>query len=172
MIGSRFISDPKMMVYDWAKAHLPQTAQLETTAFLPNWQVLFSDGLTISNIPMITGRTPYFSDQLNSNNKKVLNQILQYEGKDDIHWFTRNELFKRKPDYIVINSLHYEYFFRSVHMQANYPTILSYYQYLLNEETEYKIVFDETTAPSPWYIYPKNVDFLYNRVTVLKRSVQ
>ena len=77
---------------------------------------------------------------------------------------------KRKPDYIVVNSLYYNRFIEPGLKRDLYPTITNYFQQLLAEQYLYKIVFDEESKHAPKWVYPHEIDFLYNRVTIFARK--
>jgi hypothetical protein len=45
-----------------------------------------------------------------------------------------------------------------------------YFQKLLGGQYPYKIVFDQESKHAPQWVYPHDIDFLYNRVTILRRE--
>ncbi len=73
----------------------------------------------------------------------------------------------RKPEYIAVNSLYYDRFIDGP-SGGHYPVIKQFFEDLLDEKYPYKIVFDEETKKYfPW-LYPREIDFLRNRMTILK----
>jgi hypothetical protein len=76
---------------------------------------------------------------------------------------------KRKPDFIAMNSLYYNRFIEPGLKRDLYLTMTNYFEQLLAEQYAYKIVFDEESKHAPFWVYPHEIDFLHNRVTVLAR---
>ena len=77
---------------------------------------------------------------------------------------------QRRPDFIALNSLYYDRFTEPGLKQDLYPTMKDYFQRLLGGQYPYKIVFDEESIHAPTWVYPYEIDFLYNRVTILARE--
>jgi hypothetical protein len=77
---------------------------------------------------------------------------------------------KRKPDFVAFNSLYYNRFTEPGLKQDLYPTMNNYFKQLLAEQYPYKIVYNEESKHAPGWVYPHEIDFLYNRVTILARK--
>ena len=69
-----------------------------------------------------------------------------------------------------LNSLYYDRFIEPGLKQDLYPTMKDYFQKLLSEQYPYKIVFEEESKHAPTWVYPREIDFLYNRVTILAKE--
>jgi hypothetical protein len=87
--------------------------------------------------------------------------VAEKEGYPDQGLFTAAALKKRNPDYIVAYSMDY-----------NVPggTVRRYYGELLGGKFPYAIVFDGETPPAPAWIYPRTIDMLRGRITILQRK--
>jgi hypothetical protein len=77
---------------------------------------------------------------------------------------------KRKPDYIVLDSLYYQRFIQPGIRRDLYPSMYEYFDTLLSEQLSYTIVFDQESSDGPSWIYPRDIDFIHNRLTILASS--
>ena len=91
---------------------------------------------------------------------------LERREHDHVEWFTKDALNNRKPDFIAVDSLYYQRFFDN----EEYPEMRLYFRSLLGERFNYCIVFDHRSPDYPEWVYPKNIDFLKNRIVILKRK--
>jgi hypothetical protein len=99
--------------------------------------------------------------KLFGDNKWVAGKITDVEGEVNDADFTVDALEKRNPEYVALDSNAYH--------GAVDEVVKAYFAGLLDGSYPYKIVFDLETAPSPGWLYPKEIDFLDNRITILKR---
>jgi hypothetical protein len=83
------------------------------------------------------------------------------ERNPDQGLFTAAALEKRNPNYISIYSLDY-------HVPGE--TVRRYYGDLLSGKFPYAIVFDAETPRASAWIYPRRIDFLRGRITILQRK--
>jgi hypothetical protein len=88
-------------------------------------------------------------------------EITDKEGDVNDADFTLEALEKRNPEYVALDS--------NAYRGAVDEVVKTYFASLLNGSYPYQIVFDLETAPSPGWLYPKDIDFLNNRITILKR---
>jgi len=68
---------------------------------------------------------------------------------------------------IAVNSIDYARF--EGRLGQLYPEMTSFYTRLLAGELGYRPVFDQQSRPAPRLLYPRNIDFLDNRMVVLAR---
>jgi hypothetical protein len=87
--------------------------------------------------------------------------VAEREGHADQALFTAAALSKRNPNYIAIYSLDYK---------VPSETVRRYYGDLLAGNFPYAIAFDGETLPAPAWIYPRTIDFLQGRITILERK--
>jgi len=130
---------------------------------VPNWSRL--DGVEFRDVrfPFVSGRKRLF-DTIFARDDKTLEKIKRFEPpNEDVGWYTGEALYKRSPDYVAVDSLYYERFLGN----AYYPGIERFFTDLLNGKYPYRIVYDRKTPPVPRWIYPKDIDFLENRLTIL-----
>src|SRR5262249_15203985 len=84
----------------------------------------------------------------------------EYEGEADERLFTLDALEKRKPQLITVYSSDYE---------VPSPLVRKYYSDLLAERFPYDIAFDADSKEPPRWVYPRDIDFLRGRITILIR---
>jgi hypothetical protein len=94
----------------------------------------------------------------------------QADADADVAWFTPDALAERAPDYVVVSSLLYGRFVTPGRRRELYPEMYAFFAALLAGETPYRIVFDERTDPVAAIAYPRAIDFLDNRATILQRD--
>jgi hypothetical protein len=87
--------------------------------------------------------------------------VAEKEGHAEEALFTTAALRKRNPNYIAIYSLDYK---------VPSETVRRYYGDLLVGNLPYAIKFDAETPPAPAWIYPRTIDFLQGRITILQRK--
>ena len=165
-IGNRFLEDPRMQAQVWVKAKIPEHRSIEFTSYSPDFNKIIN--LETRKMPLIGGRIrllkPLFTEDL-----RVRERMAQTERLQDESWYSLERLMIRQPEYIAINSLYYERFIESK-VGDLYPSIKEFFVELIGEKYPYKIVFDrESERPPPW-VYPQEIDFLHNRMTILKRE--
>ena len=70
----------------------------------------------------------------------------------------------------MVDSLYYSRFLEDRRAGKAYSEIGEFFVQLLQERLGYRIVFDRTSSDAPWWAYPGEIDFLYNRIVILERS--
>lgn len=169
-VGKRFLDDPRMKAHGWVKNNIPNRATIEVSPYTPNWK-LINPTLNLIKTPQLTGREVAFHYYL-KNNKSML-KILKQKGDsdflDNVKWFSYEELIKRNPDFIAIDSLYYERFLKE-DGEKYYPTVFTFFNNLLKEKYPYKIIFDSSTKPTHRWLYPKTINSLNNRLIILTKT--
>jgi len=169
-VGSRFLDDPRTNVLSWAKKNIPQNSSIERDHYTPSLLENSGKNLKETITPHVSGRERIFA-QIFPNNAFIVGSEADRKSEDQqVAFYSLQELMKRKPDYIAVNSLYYNRFIEPGLKRDLYPTITNYFQQLLAEQYLYKIVFDEESKHAPKWVYPHEIDFLYNRVTIFARK--
>lgn len=115
-------------------------------------------GTTDLRLPHVHGRVELFQKIFPG---WVQRYAAEKEGNPDKALFTAAALQKRHPNYISVYS--WDYLVPS-------ETVRRYYCDLLAGKFPYEIVFDAETPHVPVWIYPRTIDFLDGRITILQRK--
>jgi hypothetical protein len=169
-VGSRFLNDPRTNVVSWSKENIPQNSSIERDHYTPSFLENSGKNLKETITPHVSGRERIFA-QIFHNDPFVVGSEADRKSEDQqVASYSLQELIKREPDFIAINSLYYNRFIEPGLKRDFYPTMNNYFQQLLAGQYPYKIVFDEESKHAPKWVYPHEIDFLYNRVTILARK--
>jgi len=176
LVGKRFNDDPRLKAQLWMVKNVPRESVIESSATSPRWSKLPNfDAHEVdlgepdrSGPPagdMIDLRLPHVSGRLELFRKvfpkSVQPLVAENESNPDQELFTAAALEKRNPDYISVYSPDY---------RVPNETVRRYYGDLLTGKLPYTIVFDgETPRVSAW-IYPRTIDSLSGRITILQRK--
>jgi hypothetical protein len=76
------------------------------------------------------------------------------------------------PDFISVNSIYYNRFLDGGDIGELYPNIRAFFEFLLKKNEQYEIVFDESAVIPPIFAYPREIDCLNSRITILKKNEQ
>jgi hypothetical protein len=176
VVGKRFNNDPRMKAQLWMVKNVPPGSVIESSGTCPHWSKLPNFDASEINLgrpdrrsppareiidlrlPLMPGRVELF--------RKVFPEwvqplVAEKEGNPDQGLFTAAALEKRNPDYITIYSLDYK---------VPGETVRRYYGDLLTGKFPYAIVFDADTPRAPKWIYPRTIDHLRGRITILRRK--
>jgi Dolichyl-phosphate-mannose-protein mannosyltransferase len=176
LVGRRFNNDPRMKAQLWMVKNVPPGSVIESSGTCPHWSKLpnFDASeinlgrpdrrsppareITDLRLPLIPGRVELF--------RKVFPEwvqplVAEKEGNPDQGLFTAAALEKRNPDYITVYSLDY---------RVPGETVRRYYGDVLAGKFPYAIVFDADTPRTPKWIYPRTIDHLRGRITILQRK--
>jgi Dolichyl-phosphate-mannose-protein mannosyltransferase len=176
LVGKRFNDDPRMKAQLWIVKNVPRGSVIESSGTCPHWSKLPNfdaseinlgrpdrpnppvRDITDLRLPLMPGRVELF--------RKVFPEwvqplVAEKEGNPDQGLFAAAALEKRKPNYITIYSLDYK---------VPGETVRIYYGDLLAGKFPYAIVFDADTPRTPKWIYPRTIDHLRGRITILQRK--
>lgn len=177
LVGKRFNNDPRMKAQLWMLKNVPRGGVIESSGTCPHWSKLPNfdareinlgrpdrpippaRDITDLRLPNMPGRVELF--------RKVFPEWVQplaaeKEGNPDQGLFTAAALEKRNPNYITIYSLDY---------RVPGEMVRKYYGDLLAGKFPYAIVFDANTPRAPKWIYPRTIDHLRGRITILQRKI-
>jgi hypothetical protein len=168
-VGSRFLHDPRTHLLSWAKKNIPENSFVEIDPYTPSLTDSERKNLKETATPNVSGRERIFARAFNNDPFIVGTEDLKKE-EERVAWYSLPQLLKRKPEFMGLNSLYYDRFIEPGLKQDLYPTMKDYFQKLLSEQYPYKIVFEEESKHAPTWVYPREIDFLYNRVTILAKE--
>jgi hypothetical protein len=176
LVGKRFNDDPRLKAQLWMVKNVPPGSVIESSGTCPHWSQLpnfdaheIHLGRTDEAIPpardIIDLRLPHMPGRVELFSKVfpdwVQPLVAEKEGHPDQGLFTAATLKKRNPDYIAVYSLDYD---------VRGETVSRYYGDLLTGKFPYAIVFDSEVQAVPSWIYPRTIDFLRGRITILQRK--
>jgi hypothetical protein len=159
-VGVRFNDDPRMAAQTWVRTHIANGASIESTQSCSNWNRLPGVRLDMRPAPNSNARGALFA-KLFGGNAWVTNSLEEREGHVNEADFTPAALQARNPEYVAVDSAVYDYL-------APGP-VQAYFMDLLAERYPYRVVFDLASPAIPGWIYPREIDFLRNRITILQR---
>jgi len=176
LVGKRFNNDPRMKAQLWIVKNVPRGSVIESSGTCPHWSKLPdfdaseinlgrpgrpsppARDITDLRLPLMPGRVELFRKTFP---EWVQPLIAEKEGNPDQGLFTAAALEKRNPNYITIYSADY---------RVPSETVRRYYGDLLTAKFPYAIVFDADTPRAPKWIYPRTIDHLRGRITILQRK--
>jgi hypothetical protein len=172
-VGKRFTEDPRMQAQAWVQANVPANSSVESSAYTPNWNAL--DGVKVEDqrMPFVTGRRKLF-EELFKDDPWLLSMIRKREGteqeeQEKLKWYSISALTERNPDYVVAGSIYYNRFSQPV-FEQRYPSVKQFFSTLVEAASPYKVVFDQASEKPPFWVYPREIDWVDNRITILERS--
>ncbi len=156
----RFLSDPRMRAQIFAMKEFPTGATIENS-YAPRWDHIPGIRVRIATLPCATGRAGTFG-KIFGNNEVIRKGIEQYEVADyPADTFTEAGIAKRNPDYVCFSNQVFQF--------SGDNDAQRFYAALDREEFGYKKVFDGMWMPRIPWTYPSHVDFLVERLVILKR---
>lgn len=166
-VGKRFLEDPRMDAQVWVRENVPRGSVIESTRYVPGWNLVPGMEVVDVRMPHITGRRGLFEDLL-AGNEWVENTIadIEVETEGQLAWFSEDALVEREPDFVAINSIYYSRFIGNPY----YPSIEEFFSKLLNEDTAYRIRYQRHTEEVPLWLYPQHIDALANIMTILEKG--
>ena len=167
-VGYRLVSDPRMEAQIWVSKNVAPGSIVESTSFSPRWSRLPDVTITSVRMPRVSGRAKVFSRQL-SNNELVLDKLNIDADERNVSWYNVDELGRRNPDYLALNSGSYDRFLSGFAAQ-DYPEIRAFFEQALAEQSGYRIVFDMTKEEPLKFVYPRQIQFISSRMTILRRE--
>lgn len=169
-VGWRFLDDPRLRAETWIKENMQVGSTVEKDMYSPTWMYLPEVRADVTVMPFVTGRERLFEVLFPNNVFINGTEADQKKADQDVAWFTEPELYQRHPDYVVIDSLYYQRFMDSGIRRDLYPSMYEYFDSLLQNKYAYHIVFDQESHDVPGWVYPKDIDFTHNRVTIFART--
>jgi 4-amino-4-deoxy-L-arabinose transferase-like glycosyltransferase len=167
-VGKRVLDDPRARAEIWVKENVSTGSSIESDIYSPPWHDIVEAQVTI--MPFVTGRERLFAVLFPGNTFINGTAEDRHRAEERITWFSEEELMKRNPDYVVLDSLYYQRFIQPGIRRELYPSMYEFFVSLLSEQSSYIIVFDQESEDVPAWIYPQDIDFIHNRLTILASS--
>jgi hypothetical protein len=167
-VGKRFREDPRTAAQVWVANNVQRPSSMEISPYTPRFEKVAA-GIQTRAMPMISGRSKRFERQF-TEQAWLAERLRMMRQRDDARasWFSRDGLLRRNPEYVAANSFYYS---RFEGLRHDYPGVHRFFDELLTEEYGYRIVFDQEGPDAPRWAYPRHIDFLRNRMVLLKRKV-
>jgi hypothetical protein len=166
-VGRRFLDDPRLQAETWVKENMPTGSSVEKDIYSPSWMYMPEVQAKVTVMPFVTGRERLFEVLFPDTAFINGTEGDRLRAEEKIAWFSEEKLMRRSPDYIVVDSLYYQRFIQPGIRHDLYPSMYDYFDALLSEKFSYHIVFDQESKKVPAWVYPKDIDFTHNRVTIL-----
>jgi hypothetical protein len=158
--GLRFAKDPRMEAVAWVSTNVPVGATIENS-YAPDWRRIPEKKYNVKQIPAATGRTELFTKIL-GNQKTIREGLDRFESRYASNTFQEAGLASRKPDFVAFTTQVFEW--------SGDDDAQRFYAGLDREEFGYAKVF-EKQARERWPLsYPVRIDFLVDRMVILKRQ--
>jgi hypothetical protein len=168
-VGFRFLEDPRIAAEAWVRQNIHRAGTIESDIYSPAWRARENE-LRDVRMPFVSGRERLF-ERLFKDNSFILGPKENRQKTDEmLRWYSLDELLTRKPDFIAADSLYYGRFTDPGVRRKLYPSMAVFYEALLNEQYPYKIIFDKESSAVPVWVYPREIDFLHNRITILAKT--
>ena len=169
-VGRRFLDDPRIAAHAWVETHIPAGTPIESDIYSPLWNGIGGAPLPQTSMPFVTGRERLFAQMFPDDPFVAGSEETRRAADVMVAWYSPAALAERAPQLIAIDSLYYDRFLQPGMRSGLYPSMRDYFRSLLEGRQPYAIVFDSTSPPVPWWVYPRDIDFLHNRVTILERT--
>jgi hypothetical protein len=117
----------------------------------------------------VSGRAGMLSHVFKSD-PSMMQEISRREGDAGLEWYRPEALEQRRPQFIALDSKYFDRFLRQDLAGLDYPSVRDYITQLLSGQLGYQVSFDATAARSPAWLYPQDIDFLDNRIVILRRN--
>jgi hypothetical protein len=165
-VGERFRSDPRVIARSALKDAVPTGSTVEADIYSSGRGSHYSCCET--EMPFVTGRERLFATLFAGNEEVTGPPEALARAERLVTWFTPQALAAREPCYIVTNSNYYGRFVDPGPRRDLYPDVERYFSMLLAEKLGYRIVLDLQAPPPAIWMYPRSIDFLQNRLVVLR----
>jgi hypothetical protein len=159
-VGQRFLSDPRMDAQLFAMKYFWKGAVIENS-YAPDWGRLPRLKVKTYTMPFVTGRSDLFS-KLFGKNEIIQKGLKKNEPACPPDTFTEEGLNKRHPDFITFTNQAYQW--------TGSQEAQQFYKALDDGKLGYVKVFDQSWKPRATWSYPHDVDFLAERMVILKRA--
>lgn len=169
-LGKRFLEEPRALAEVWVQQNIPDNSSIESDLYSPSWSKIKGGKLQETFTPFVDGRERLFA-KLFAGNPSIAGTKEDSKKTDEmVKWYSVKQLMERKPDFLAIDSLYYQRFIEPGIRRELYPSMNKYFQDLLAEKYHYKIAFDKESKLPPAWVYPQEIDFLHNRITIFARK--
>jgi hypothetical protein len=164
-VGKRFAEDPRMAAQSWAATHIPSGSSMESSPYAPRWNLY--PGIQVTDVRMVavSGRKRLFARALSGSWAATQSR----ESDEGLAWYQSAALAQRDPDFVAVDSLYADRYLYAEEGEL-YPEMRAYFADLYAAKLGYHIVLDRSSRGSPRWLYPREMDFVDNRIVVLQRD--
>ncbi len=156
--GEIFRRDPRMDVISIVKSDFERGTLIEMSKSIPPVGLMAGKDFRTIRMPSGIGRAALF-DEMFSDNEEMQKLKGHWKPKHGPEWFTAERRRVRNPGAIIWSSNDVE------------KVVTPEFEALLRPESSYRVVFDRRSPERPWWVYPRDPDFVINRtVAWLKRE--
>jgi hypothetical protein len=170
-VGRRFADDPRMQAQAWVERHAAPHDTIESSQYTPHWELMPGIDVDDVRMPSVSGRAGILSHVFKSN-ASMMQEILRREGDTGRQWYRPEALEQRRPELIALDSKYFDRFMSPDLAGEDYPDVRDYMSKLLSGQLGYHPSFDATAFRSPGWLYPQDIDFLDNRIVILRRDAR
>jgi hypothetical protein len=168
-VGKRFAEDPRMEAQAWVAAHAAPRSTFESSQYTPHWNLFRGVDVDDVRMPSVSGRAGVLSHVFGSN-ESMMQEILRRDTDAGVEWYAAGALELRHPQFVALDSKYFDRFLNRDIAALDYPQVRDFMVKLLAEQLGYRRVFDRTARSSPSWLYPADIDFLDNRIVILRRN--
>lgn len=168
LVGLRFSWDPRFDAIEWVQEHVPAGSTIESSDYIPRWQLHVDKRLRNERMPFVSGRRRLF-ERAFLDDPEILTGVDAREGLDNTGWYSAAQLRARDPDFIAVSSIYFDRFLNGEAADA-YPEIRGFFRQLLAGESGYEIAFDQSCCIVSRLVYPRVILFVDNRLVILRKS--
>jgi hypothetical protein len=166
-VGKRFADDPRMAAQSWAAAHIPSGSSMESSPYAPHWNLYPGIHIADTRMPPVSGRNRLFARTLSGS---WAAQIAHSRESDEgLAWYQSAALAQRQPEFVALDSLYTDRYLYDDEGEL-YPEMRGYLAELYAGKLGYRIVLDRASTGSPRWLYPREMDFVDNRLVILQRD--
>jgi len=155
-VGELFRKDPRNELIAYARKHIPSGSVVEVSASIPRLGDLPDRDYVFYKIPSGIDRWENFAERF-ATDEDVMKAAPGRNQSPGLEWFSADALGKRNPGWIFWSTI------------ALAKSTRIFHETLLKGNSGYRIVWDGTSPKLPRWVYPRNTEFLQNRVTVWKK---
>lgn len=155
-MGEMFRKDPRMELLAVVHDQITGETLVEVSKSIPSISVMPGRDIRTVKMPGAIERGQQF-DKIFADDEKMQKLSMRWKSKDGPEWFTKEHRAKRNPGWIIWCSNDVE------------KLVSGEYRALFDPASGYQVVFDASSPARPWWVYPRQPDFIENRTTVWKK---
>lgn len=167
-VGKRFAEDPRMTALKWIRANAPFGSTIESSEYTPYWEQHRQIEVVDIRMPEFSGRGRVLANLFKASNGMV-RSVLKTESDASMDWYRADSLAHRHPQFVALDSKYFERFLQG-NVAHDYPETRHFISDLLAGRLGYHVVFDRAGAGPPSWLYPDDIDFVDNRIVILRRD--
>ena len=156
--GLRFAKDPRMEAVAWVSTNVPAGATIENS-YATDWRRIPERKYHVEQMPAATGRTELFT-KIFGNQKTIQEGLDRFEICFTSQTFQEAGLASRKPDFVAFTTQVLEW--------SGDDDAQPFYAGLDREEFGYSNVYEKQARERWPFSYSQHIDFLVDRMVILR----